>query len=432
VRNQQGQVEVISIIRAREIVMAEFLPGALRIGEPPHAESAVDQHEPGTVLLPRAQAGGLVLAEAIMSSEDIPPFDNSAMDGYAVRVADLSEGSLVLQLSSEVRAGQSAMSALRPGTCARIMTGAPVPPGCDAVVPVEWTDGWVEAGPVAIHRLPVLGQNIRRAGRDIGAGDTVFGASTVVTPPVVGMLAALGKREIRVVRRPTISVVATGDELVGDGEALKAGQIRNSNGPGLVAQSVYAGGEVILEDVARDDADSVRAAIRRGLAADILLVAGGVSVGLHDHVRAVLESEGIEILFRGVRQRPGKPLVFGRAPRCAVFGLPGNPVSSAVCFEQYVRPAIRRFLGYPDERGLRDAVLEEDVVKRPGLHYFSRGVVRAGPGNTLTVALAGEQGSNIYSSMVRSNCIVHLPEGRDSFGRGEVVSIEPYAWTHGA
>ena len=412
--------------------MAQFLPGALRLSGSARAESAVDQEEPGTILLPRAQAGGLVLAEAVTSSEDIPPFDNSAMDGYAVRVGDLSEGALVLELSSEVRAGQSAMSALRPGTCARIMTGAPVPPGCDAVVPVESTDGWVEAGPVAIHRVPVVGQNIRRAGRDVAAGETVFDVGAVVTPPVVGMLAALGKREVRVFRRPTVAVVATGDELVGDGDTLKAGQIRNSNGPGLVAQAFYAGGEVVFEDVARDDADSVRAAIRRGFAADILLVAGGVSVGIHDHVRAVLESEGVEILFRGVRQRPGKPLVLGRAPRCAVFGLPGNPVSSAVCFEQYVRPSIRRFLGYPDERGLRGAVLEEDVEKRAGLHYFSRGVVRAGPGNTLTVALAGAQGSNIYSSMVRSNCIVHLPEERASFARGEVVSIEPYAWNDGA
>lgn len=385
-----------------------------------------------TVTLPRMVSVGSVLAEAVVSNDDIPPFDNSAMDGYAVRVADLADESRTLDVVAEVRAGESAPDNIPMGGCFRIMTGAPIPPGCDAVVPVEHTSGWVDGGPVTIHRLPAAGQNIRRAGADVARGQTVLDVGAVVTPPVVGLLASLGKADVRVFRRPTVAIISTGDELVSDGEEIGAGRIRNSNGPGLAAQTTFAGGEVILETVARDDMDSVRSAIRRGLSADVVLIAGGVSAGVHDYVRAALAAEGVEILFEAVLQRPGKPLVFGRTERSIVFGLPGNPVSAAICFEQYTRPAIRVMHGHADTRDMREAELETDFSKRADLHYFTRGVARLvgspGPGNALTVAPAGGQASNVYSSMVRSNCIIHLPEGRDEFHRGEKVVVEMYPW----
>jgi molybdopterin molybdotransferase len=243
------------------------------------------------------------------------------------------------------------------------------------------------------------------------------------------MLAALGRTSARVFQRPRVAVVATGDELVDSGARLLPGQIRNSNGPGLAAQVLAAGGELFYQAVARDNEASIIEHLTRGLGADILLISGGVSVGAYDFVRPALEALTVKILFWRVRQRPGKPLAFGRSETAAVFGLPGNPVSSAVCFEQYVRPAIRQFAGDVGRGRTVRALLEEPIEKKSDLYYFARGVVRYDESGTLVVRLAGEQGSNIYSSMVRSNCMIHLPEGVEAYAAGDQVRVEPYSWS---
>ena len=409
----------ISVEKARATVMRHFVYGGL-------ADAPGDR----VVAIRRDAAVGFVLAESVGATEDIPPFDNSAMDGYAVRTADLTEPGSSLEVGGEIRAGEPPGAAVQPGECIRVMTGAVMPPGADAVAPVEWTSGWGDAGDaVQFERIPDAGQHVRRAGRDVGRGQSVFEVGTVITPPVIGMLAALGLSDVRVYRKPSVSIVATGDELVSDGSQLSPGQIRNSNGPGLAAQVRFAGASLADADilVARDNEASIRESIEQALQADIVLVSGGVSVGAYDLVRPVLESMDVEILFWRVRQRPGKPLAFGRGPAVAVFGLPGNPVSSAVCFEQYVRPAIARFSGVREQPRLMRAALEEPVEKKPDLHYFSRGIAHRS-GGVLRVRLAGEQGSNIYSSMVSSNCMIHLPEGPDRLQAGEHVMVEPYSW----
>ena len=406
----------ISVEEAKAVVAANFHPGGL----------AGNDSEIDTVS--RDSAMGRALADPVASTEDIPPFDNSAMDGYAVRSTDLKVVPGKLRLQAEVRAGEVYTGEIEAGSCVRIMTGAPIPNGADAVAPVEWTAGWVDSGDVSIHTAPKPGQHVRLAGRDVRRGDDVFGVGTIVTPPVVGMLAALGRTDVRVFRQPTVAVIATGDELVDDGSALRAGQIRNSNGPGLAAQSASAGARVLYQVVARDDEASVRSHIERGLDADILLISGGVSVGAYDFVRPALEALSVEILFWRVRQRPGKPLAFGRNETAAVFGLPGNPVSSAICFEQYVRPAIRTFVGDNEPTRTFAARLVAPIDKKGDLHYFARGIVTQLADGTFEVALAGEQGSNIYSSMVQSNCMVHLPEGASALAAGDAVVVEPYSW----
>ncbi len=373
---------------------------------------------------------GRVLARDVVAREDTPPFDNSAMDGFAVRAEDLMQVPRELRLQSAVRAGEQSQEPLTPGSCIQVMTGAPVPDQANAVVPVEWTSGWPrgEDAKVRFERAPGVGQHIRRAGRDVRSGDRVLVAGRVVTPPVIGMLAALGCESADVYRRPTVAVLATGDELVSDGSPLSPGQIRNSNGPGLSAQCRAAGAEVVFEDVARDNQESVSDAISRGLQGDILLISGGVSVGAYDYVRPALEAAGVEILFWRVLQRPGKPLAFGQGNGSLVFGLPGNPVSSAVCFEQYVRPALRRLAGDASPPGRLRAVLTDDVEKKRDLHYFARGVAGQSDDGQISVALAGAQGSNIYSSMVQANCIVHLVAGDEVVAAGSHVEIEPFSW----
>jgi len=413
----------VSVEEARAIIEAQFIAGGLS-GDGGPADA-----RPREETIEIRRAAGRVLARAVDAREDIPPFANSAMDGYAVHSDDIRSIPARVEVVGESRTGTPPPDTVSRGSCVRIMTGAPMPPGCDAVVPVEWTQGWIESGAVIVTNAVERGMNVRTAGGDVTAGSRVFEAGDAVTPPVVGMLAAMGFARVNVYRRPTVAIVASGDELVSDGSRLGPGQIRNSNGPGLAAQARWVGADVVLETVAGDEEDAVRAAISRGLEADILLISGGVSVGLYDYVRGALEAESVSILFWRVQQRPGRPLAFGRSATAAAFGLPGNPVSSAICFEQYVKPAIRIFQGGSARAPLVDAVLDERVEKKVGLHYFSRGKSWLDDDGTRRVHLAGEQGSNIYSSMVRSNCIVHLPAERGEVSRGETVGIEPYAWS---
>ncbi len=374
------------------------------------------------------QALGRTLAEPVRSRDTIPPFDNSAMDGFAVRTADLAVLPARLSVIEEIPAGAAPARRVEAGTCARIMTGAPVPEGADAVVPVEWTEPGPD-GTVVIRQAPAPGQHVRPAGEDVRVGDEMIAAGTVVTPPAIGMMATLGYAEVAVRVPPRVAVIATGDELVDVGAALGPGQIRDSNAPALAAQVRTAGGDPLPPLRARDDAHHIRSVIEQALAADVLLFSGGVSVGDYDLVKQVLDDLGMELLFWKVRQRPGKPLAFGRLGGKPVFGLPGNPVSSAMCFEQYVRPALATMLGRTEIlRPRYPAVLDAPLAKKAGLHHFIRGIAAFGEDGRLHVRDTGPQGSNLYSSVLRANCLIHAPEPWEDPPAGTVVQIEWLTW----
>lgn len=402
--------EFIAVEEARRIVLA-----------------AAARHRSDMERVPLADALGRTLAESIVSRDTIPPFDNSAMDGFAVRTADFADGTATLDVIGEVAAGQVPTTAIRSGTCVRIMTGAPIPDGADAIAPVEWTKE--EGEQVHIQRAPEPGQYVRPAGQDVRPGDELVSTGVVVTPPVVGIAATLGYAEVEVRVPPRVAVIATGDELVPPDATPGPGQIRDANGPALAAQVVSAGGTTLGPLHARDDEAHARVVLERALEADVVVVSGGVSMGARDVVREVLESLGVAWEFWKVRQRPGKPLAFGTRGDTLVFGLPGNPVSSAVCFEQYVRPAIAARLGRRAvERERVPATLAEDIRKEAGLHHFVRGVFATDNAGRLTARPTGAQGSNLYSSVVRADGLIHLPEVLEHPAAGTAVEVEWLAW----
>jgi len=295
---------------------------------------------------PLANALGRVLAEDVASDLDMPPFDKSMMDGYAVRTADLAEGPVVLTVVEEITAGRTPTVALGPGKASRIMTGAPIPAGADAVVMIERCEA---VGPDRV-RVPgpvAAGTNLSPRGRELQAGETVLRASSQLRAQEIGLLALVGRPSVRTHPSPEVAVLSTGDELVPGDAKPGAGQIRNSNGPMLLAQVVNAGGSPRDLGIAIDDADRLRDAITDGLRSPVLLLSGGVSAGKLDLVPGVLRGLGVEAQFHKIRMKPGKPLFFGTRDETLVFGLPGNPVSSFVCFELFVRPALRRLRGLP-------------------------------------------------------------------------------------
>lgn len=372
---------------------------------------------------------GRMLAEPIVSREMIPPFDNSAMDGFAVRVRDVARIDEGLPISETIAAGAGSPAALPEGSCARIMTGAPIPDGADAVIPVEAAQ--VSGDRVRFQVAPRPGENVRRAGENVRAGDRVLDAGIRITPPVIGMLATLGHAAVRTSRQPKVAVIATGDELVDASDTPGPSQIRDANGPALAAQITVAGGLVDGPYRVGDDRARLRDALARGAAAaDALVVSGGVSMGEYDYVREVLEEVGFTAFFWKVRQRPGKPLLFGLIDAVPVFGLPGNPVSASVCFEQYVRPALAAMQGASTVVApLERAILDDDIRKAAGLHHFVRGRLRT-EGDHLHVAPTGPQGSHISQSLVLADCLIHLAENEASAStsRGAIVDIERLRW----
>jgi molybdopterin molybdotransferase len=351
------------------------------------------------------------------------------MDGYAVRTDDLGDLPATLRIASEIPAGVMPDRPVEAGACAQIMTGAPVPEGADAIAPVEWTERIGEEE-VRIERAPEPGQYVRPAGKDVAEGEVVAEAGQVITPPVMGMLAKVGVAEVPVRVPPTVAVIATGDELVDIDETPGPGQIRNSNAPALAAQVRAAGGVCYAQLRARDNKEDIRRVIEEALAADVLVFSGGVSVGEYDLVKDVLDEMGMTLAFWKVRQRPGKPLAFGMLRGTPVFGLPGNPVSSAMCFEQHVRPALAKMLGRRElMRPRHPAVLAAETTKVEGLHFFARGIASFGEDGRLQVRDTGPQASNLYSSVVKANCIVHLPEDLAEAPAGTPVEIEWLDWT---
>jgi molybdopterin molybdotransferase len=311
-----------------------------------------------------------------------------------------------------------------PGQATRIMTGAPMPRGADAVVMVEYTKG-VEreggaGGVVAVERAVRQGENVRRRGEDMLAGDIVLSQGEVVRPATIGLLAAVGRPEVSVYGRPRVAVVSTGDELVDIAEKPGPGRIRNTNAWSLSAQVLAAGGIPERLEIVRDTEEDTRAALSRASDFDAMLATGGVSMGDFDVVRDVLESMG-ELSFWKVAMRPGAPLTFGLLDGTPFLGLPGNPTSSMVGFELFARPALRKMQGFAElDRPRVEATLEHDVKKKPHRTYFLRGrLVRGADG--YTVALSGSQSSALLTSMHAANCLLVLPEGSGRFAAGEVV-----------
>ncbi len=405
------------------------------------------------------RALGRVLAEPVVAATALPPWDNSAMDGYAIRFADVARASdgrpARLTVVGEVRAGVAPDVEVVDGAAVRIATGAPIPPGADAVVPVELTtpldaDGNVgprgreATGPVPaaclVHAAVERGNAIRRAGSDVTAGVVVADAGSLVTPAVVALAAGAGVGEVVVRRRPRVAVLATGDEVRRPGTDLGPAGIPDANGPGLRALVRDAGADAIDLGIAVDRLEDVEARLRRGLAeADLVVVSGGVSVGPYDVVRTAFDAVGHMDLWR-VAVQPGKPFAFGRADAdtagreapVLLFGLPGNPVSAFVTFELFVRPVIRRLAGHARlHRPADRAVLEDPVRKSVGRRGYQRVTARRAPDGSplrdgkgrVRVRLAGGQGSHVMSALAAADGLAVVPEPLERIEAGSEVEL---------
>ncbi len=372
-------------------------------------------------------ARGRVLAEPVdAGAEAVPGFDNSAMDGYAVRAADTAraaeESPVSLRIAGESRAGHPAEAALAAGEAIAISTGAMVPDGADAVVRVE--DTRAANGSVEILAAPADGLNIRRAGEDVRPGERLLEPGVTLSAAELGVLVSVGRESAICACRPRVSVRATGDELVGPGDALFPGAVRNSNTYTLPALATEAGAEIVDVAQARDTPGATREAIAAALASDVVIVSGGVSVGEHDHVRPALAELGVEQVFWGVSLRPGKPTYFGvGAEGTLVFGVPGNPVSAMVTFLLFARPAIRRMLGAPDARRRASARLAEPYPKKPGRAHAIRVRLELGDAGWLATPTK-DQGSHVLTSMLGADALAYLPADRGDFDAGESVEIE--------
>jgi molybdopterin molybdotransferase len=383
--------------------------------------------------VPRDEAAGCVLAADVRATEDVPPFANTAMDGYAVRAADVVDAPVVLPVVGEVAAGHPASRALAAGEAMRIFTGAPIPEGADAVVMVEWTERRDGGEAVEIQRRVEAGRHLRAAGDDLRAGELVFAAGDALSPGHLGVLASLGIGEVSVHPRPRVGVVSTGDELVDGPQALRPGQIRDSNRPTLLALVARAGFEPVDLGSARDDEAAITATIRRGVdTCDAVLSSGGVSMGDIDLVKVVLDRIG-DMRWMQVASKPAKPLAFGVVRRLGsgrgdrpvpVFGLPGNPVSSMVSFELFARPGIRRLAGHPDERLHRPrlaAVADEPLMRKPdGKVHFARVVATVDGAGVLRVRSSGGQGSHQLGAAARADALAVLPDGDGVPAGGQV------------
>jgi molybdopterin molybdotransferase len=381
-----------------------------------------------------SDALGRVLAEPVASAAAIPPFDNSAMDGYAVRAADTDgaseEAPVALEVVAESRAGAPAGRGVEPGQSIAISTGAVLPDGADAVVRVEDTDAGRER--VAIRAAVDSGANVRRSGEDVAAGDVVLDAGVEIGPAEAGVLAAVDRPRIACGRRPRVAVLTTGDELLEPGEPLRPGAIRNSNAYSVGALVERSGATLAWTEIVPDDSERTQLSLERALACDVTIVCGGVSVGPHDHVRPALERLGVEEVFWGVALRPGKPTWFGVAPRnpaagpgrSLAFGLPGNPVSAMVTFILFARPAIRAMLGLSDESPRRaTAILDADYPKKPGRAHLIRVRLELGDDGWHATP-TGDQGSHVLTSMLGADALAIVATDAGDVAAGERVEIE--------
>ncbi len=368
---------------------------------------------------------GLVTTETVVAPELVPSFDNTAMDGFAVRSADVTGAPVTLEVVGTLAAGATPDVVVSEGQAVRIMTGAPMPPGSDAVVMVELTEANADGTRVTVAESVPAGNHIRRAGEDLTVGQTVFEPGAVLTPGHLGVLASLGIYEVAVRPKARVGVMSTGDELVEGPQPLEVGQIRDSNRHTLLALLAEAGCEPVDLGHLADDEEEIAAGITAGVErCDALLTSGGVSMGDFDYVKKVLDEIG-DMAWMQVAIKPAKPLAFGLVAGIPVFGLPGNPVSSMVSFELFARPGLRKMMGHPPGTWHRQPVVgrvAEPLRRRPdGKQHFARVRVGYDRGEYL-VGSAGGQGSHQLSAMAAADALAVLPDG-DGLDAGEQVSL---------
>lgn len=407
-RPASGQMKTVT--RHVEDVLARIRP------LPPFEQHLLDAH-------------GHRLARDVVSPRDVPLFDNSAMDGYAVRRIDVlgadGERPALLTIAYETPAGAPPGPELDPGTCARIMTGAPVPPGADAVVPVEVTDGAAE-GVVRVHRVPEPGEHIRRAGEDVRAGQPILAAGTLLGARQIGLLAAVGIGLVSVRPSPRVVIISTGSELVEPGTEPGPGQIPDANGFTLATAAGEAGATAFRVGVVGDENKTLLSTIEDQLVrADLVVTSGGVSVGAYDVVKDALSALGT-VAFERVAMQPGMPQGFGVVgpDEVPIFTLPGNPVSAYVGFELFVRPAIRRMLGYEDlHRPTAEAVCTQALKSPAGRRQFLRGHAELVGTGRIEVRPVGGPGSHLMGGLAQANCLIMVPEEVTRTEAGDIVSV---------
>jgi len=362
---------------------------------------------------------GTTLAEDVVADRDVPPFRNSAMDGYAVRGADVATAPVDLRVIGDIAAGGAPSRTVGAGEAMRIMTGAPMPDGSDTVVRVEDTDNRTDTVTITVATMP--GTSVRAAGEDLKRGETILRSGTVLRAAEIGVLATLGRPSVRVVPRVRVAVLSTGDEVVELDAPLRPGQIRDANRYSLASAARAAGATPVPLGIVRDTADDLRRALRAAAAqADVIVTSGGVSVGDHDHVKPVVDELG-SMDFWSIAIRPGRPLAFGEIGGTLIFGLPGNPVSALLGFELFVRPALLKMAGRSLlHRPRMTATLDGTLDTPPGLRFFARGIHDPQAG---TVRTTGPQGSGILRSMALANSFIDVPETVRHLDRGATVTV---------
>jgi len=396
----------------------------------------------GAESVPLLEAQGQVLAEDIISGVNVPPLDNSAMDGFAVAWEDTQGASGIspktLTVIDTVMAGALSKKAVTPGTAVRIMTGAPVPTGATAVVQFEDTDDAQRkaAGQpddeVNIYEPAKDGLNIRRAGESVAEGETVLRAGVTIRPSEIGVAASVGRKEVKVIRRPVVAVLSTGDELVEIGEKLPEGKIYDSNLYSIASLVQRTGCFARVLGIAEDNEKSLVEKLEQARDADLLITTGGVSMGDYDMVKDILDRDG-EMVFWKVRVKPGKPLAFGKIKgrdgrSIPHLGLPGNSVSCMVSFELFVRPALLKMMGRENvDKPTVDAILEEDVKNNAGRRVYDRAIITRRDGSYYA-RLTGPQGSGILTSMTQANGLVLIPEENQKMSKGETVKALMLDW----
>jgi molybdopterin molybdotransferase len=400
---------------------------------PGQALELVLEHTPvlGAEMLGVAACAGRVLAEAVVASRALPPHDNSAMDGYAVRAADLVDAATApvsLRVAFEIAAGAPPARSLSAGEAARILTGAPLPGGADAVVRQEDTER--DGQQLRVRVAPQPGDHVRAAGKDVRAGQRVMQPGVCLNPGHVGLLTSLGRSFVSVRQRPRVAILSGGDELVEPDGDVSGGRIVSSNAYALAAQCREVGAEPVSLGIARDAPDDIEQRLRAGLASDVLISSAGVSVGDRDYVRGVLDKLGCRLVFWGVAMKPGYPMAFGLFGDAAdgrgplVFGLPGNPVSAMVTFEQFVRPALLRMMGHTAlYRPTLRARVAETLHKRPGRMHFVR-VRLVRDGDEVVAQPTGAQGSGLLCSMAQAQGLLLFPADQTQLCAGESATVQ--------